>query len=48
MVTGRAMTYGLGEISDPPQEQFLDQYSMVLRFARNMGINLKIGPYAGT
>jgi MoaA/NifB/PqqE/SkfB family radical SAM enzyme len=48
MVTGRAMTYGLGEISDPPQDQFLDQYAMVLRFARNMGIDLKIGPYAGT
>jgi CheY-like chemotaxis protein/MoaA/NifB/PqqE/SkfB family radical SAM enzyme len=48
MVTGRAITYGLGEITDPPQEQFLEQYSMVMRFARNMGIDLKIGPYAGT
>jgi hypothetical protein len=48
MVTGRAMTYGLGEITDPPQGQFMERYAMVLQFARNMGINLKIGPYAGT
>lgn len=48
MVTGRAMTYGLGEITDPPQEQFLDQYAMVLHFAHRMGIDLRIGPYAGT
>ncbi len=48
MVAGRAMTYGLGEITDPPQEQFLDYYAMVTRFAHNMGIISKIGPYAGT
>ena len=48
MVTGRAMTYGLGEISDPPQEQFLDAYAMVTRFAQRMGIDLSVGPYAGT
>jgi len=48
MVTGRAMTYSLGEITDPSQDQFLDYYAMVTRFARNMGIDAKIGPYAGT
>jgi CheY-like chemotaxis protein len=48
MVAGRAMTYGLGEITDPAQEQFLDHYAMVTRFARNMGIDIKIGSYAGT
>jgi MoaA/NifB/PqqE/SkfB family radical SAM enzyme/DNA-binding response OmpR family regulator len=47
MVTGRAMTYGLGDITDPPQEQFIDYYSMVTYFARNMGISLNIGAYAG-
>lgn len=47
MVTGRAMTYGLGEITDPSQDQFLDYYSMVTYFARGMGIKGDIGSYAG-
>ncbi len=48
MVTGRAMTYGLGEITDPPQGEFLNAYAMVTRFARNMGIHSALGSYAGT
>jgi MoaA/NifB/PqqE/SkfB family radical SAM enzyme len=48
MVTGRAMTYNLGEITDPPQNQFIEHYAMVFQFAQNMGIELEIGPYAGT
>jgi CheY-like chemotaxis protein len=48
MVTGRAMTYGLGAITDPSQEQFLDNYAMVSFFARSMGITTGIGSYAGT
>lgn len=48
MVAGRAMTYGLGEITDPSQDEFLDYYSMVTHFSRNMGIKSSIGSYAGT
>ena len=48
MVTGRAMTYGLGEITDPPQAQFLDHYAMVTHFAQALGIPVNIGSYAGT
>lgn len=48
MVAGRAMTYGLGEINSPSQEQFLDMYSTIHRFSQRMGINAKIGAYAGT
>lgn len=48
MVTGRALTYGLGEITDPPQDRFVDNYAMVARFAQNMGIDVRVGSYAGT
>ncbi len=48
MVTGRAMTYRLGEITGPSQEEFLDHYAKVTLFAREMGINTRMGAYAGT
>jgi len=48
MVAGRAMTYGLGEITDPPQDEFVDAYAMIVGFSERMGINQRIGPYAGT
>jgi len=48
MVAGRAMTYGLGEITDVPQDEFLDMYAGVTYFMRRMGIKGEIGSYAGT
>lgn len=48
MVTGKAATYRLGDITDPDQDAFMDEYAQVTRFAERMGIPIKIGPYAGT
>ena len=48
MVTGRAMTYGLREITDPGQDAFLDMYATITRAMERMGIGGRIGPYAGT
>ena len=48
MVTGRAMTYRLGEMTDPGQDAFVDMYAAITRFMQLMGIKGKIGSYAGT
>ncbi|MBN2107051.1 MAG: response regulator [Deltaproteobacteria bacterium] len=48
MVAGRAMTYGLGDITGPSQEEFLEHYARVTYCARAMGIDTRIGSYAGT
>jgi hypothetical protein len=48
MVTGRTFTYGLGQITDPAQEDFADTYAMISHFMRRMGIRDRLGPYAGT
>jgi FixJ family two-component response regulator len=48
MVTGRAMTYRLGELTDPGQEGFLEMYAAITHFMRRMGIKGRIGSYAGT
>ncbi|MBF0466700.1 MAG: response regulator [Nitrospirae bacterium] len=47
MVTGRTMTYRLGELSDPGQAAFVEMYCAITRFKQLMGIKGKIGSYAG-
>lgn len=48
MVTGRMQALGLGELTDPSQEQFLDMYAAIHHFMRRLGIRDGLGPYAGT
>ena len=48
MVTGRAMTYNLGEITDPSQNDFINMYATIIYFMKRMGIKEELGAYAGT
>ena len=48
MVTGRVLTYRLGELTDPGQEAFVRMFAAISRFMQLMGIRGRIGAYAGT